>query len=209
MEGEAKGIDAFKEIADITAKKLTGFSIEDPKLVDYVYDDYLRINEKYNMPEIELLSVDPQKYIIKLIAIAESNSIRVCSVPRGENKFEIDGYRLEIKPDSAAAYFIKSNIIAINEEYLEDTADIGVFCMMLKHEIIHGLQWNFDSKNIDMEQREYEAYFGSIPYKFYQDLGFTDDGWVKNSIIANFYSINLSVNNYNEDILKDNLIDKV
>jgi len=171
------------------AKDLTGLSLDDPKMINRFFDDYEKINDKYDLPYMSLLFKNPTAYYKNLKSVLDENNIPLYKQSSTDEFFKKN-------PEAIACYFSKVKYILINETSIENNDSTGFLILsVLTHETIHALQ---DKRNYQMsiEEKEYEAHIGSLPFSSLKD----NSKKITVNVMGIFNEISQSVEIYNRQM---------
>ena len=138
------------------AEIFTGFTPEDPRIIDKLIEIQDRIYQKYSLPDIAISLINPEYLNQKLNQIITDNNITILTQKDTQEYF--NKY-----PQVYAVYFNASKSIGINTERQQDPDySPAVYYMSIFHEIVHGLQdRNKDFDLLSIEMLEFEATIAS------------------------------------------------
>lgn len=138
------------------AEELTGFKLDDSKIIDHLIDDNRKIGDKYGLPYVEQLLNNPEIYYKNIKSFLTHHNIPVVQ------NSNFDSYFKE-NPSVGAIYYSPDKCISINKEAVDNNLiDKENLLISITHESIHALQDKYNP-DVSIEQKEYEAYVGSLP----------------------------------------------
>jgi len=141
------------------AKTTTGFDLKDPQIVDKIINDHEEIIKKYNLPNIELMFSNPEKFSEQL-----DNSLKEVHILKGsETKKHFDK-----NPLVYASYFFNKKAIGVNYKKLKESNNRNLFSICLIHELTHSHQDKLEPQ-MDILTMEYEAYVASSQIIFFKE----------------------------------------
>lgn len=149
------------------AEVITGFTPEDPQIIDRLIGIQKRIYQKYSLPDITLSLTDPKLLSQNINEILDKNKISILTKDVTQEYFEK-------YPSIYAAYFKKLRGIGINtEKQKEPDYNHLIYYLTLLHETTHALQdvqGDFDLFSIEM--LEFEATIAATTLSPLEDLDF-------------------------------------
>lgn len=176
------------------AEVITGFTPEDPKIIDRLIEIQDRIYQNRSLPDIALSITNPNLLSQQINQILTKNNIPLLTKKFTSDKF--DKY-----PEMYAAYFPDLKGIGINTEKQKDpNYNDLLYYMTLLHETTHALQYQSGDSNIfGIEMLEFEATIAANTLSPLKDLDYRAKvPYLKEAMIYLFDSMYASIENWEE-----------
>jgi hypothetical protein len=179
-----------KENLSQLAKAITGYELDDQRIVDCMIDDHQAVSRKYGLPDISQLKDRPWDYFNQIKQLLDDNNIPVILDQRTRDFFANN-------PNILASFFSKINTVSFNEQAVDSLGyDKNSLLIAIAHESTHALQHKY-FPDMSIERMEYEAHVASLPLIAIKDKQARYDKNIFDPSIV-FDSISFSVNHFNK-----------